>query len=268
MHDLMDQVARWGVAFVFLSVFLEQIGLPFPAVPGLLVAGALVQEGRLGVFPVFLAALLASLLADSFWFFLGRKHGYLILKTVCKVSLSPDSCVRQTEALFDRWGLTALLFAKFVPGFSTVAPPLAGAVRTPFFAFLLYDGGGSILWAGSAIAAGIVFHGAVDQVFALLSRIGGGAVFLVAAVFAGFAAVKWWQRRRLFKTLRMARISATELNDLMAAGSKPIVVDARAAAGRTRDGRRIPGAVVLDLDAPESADPGLPLDREIVVYCT
>ena len=267
MHELMDQVARWGVAFVFLSVFLEQIGLPVPAVPGLLVAGALIEEGRLGFFPVFLAALLASLIADSFWFFLGRKHGYLILKTVCRISLSPDSCVRQTEALFDRWGLTALLFAKFVPGFSTVAPPLSGAVRTPFFSFLLYDGGGSLLWAGTAIGAGIVFHGAIDQIFALLSRIGGGAVWVVAAAFAGFAAVKWWQRRRLYKTLRMARITAAELKNLMAAGENPIVVDARGAAGRSRDRRRIPGAIVLDLDAPDN-DPGLPLDREIVVYCT
>ncbi len=128
MSTLIHYLVRYGVSLVFLNVFAEQIGMPVPAVPTLIVAGALARNGRMSsTHTILIAAVAASLIADWIWFLLGRRYGYRILRTLCRISLSPDSCVRDTEARFERWGMKSLLFAKFVPGFSTVAPPLAGA---------------------------------------------------------------------------------------------------------------------------------------------
>src|SRR5258708_8255676 len=162
MVRLFDLVIRHGVPLVFFNVLFEQLGVPVPAVPTLIVAGALSQDGRISSTHVLIASVVASLIADWIWFMLGRRYGYRILKTLCRISLSPDSCVRDTESKFERWGLKSLLFAKFVPGFSTVAPPLAGAGRRSTAAFLLYDAIGALLWAARAVAAGPGCHGAVE----------------------------------------------------------------------------------------------------------
>src|SRR5205085_2240191 len=164
MAKLIHYLVRYGVGLVFVNVFAEQIGAPIPAVPTLIVAGALARNGLMSSTHVLLVAVLASLIADWIWFLLGRRYGYRILRTLCRISLSPDSCVRDTEARFERWGLKSLLFAKFVPGFSTVAPPLAGAGKRGTFAFLVYDGIGALLWAGSAVAVGRLFHRQIGKV--------------------------------------------------------------------------------------------------------
>ena len=174
MSTLIHYLVRYGVSLVFLNVFAEQIGMPVPAVPTLIVAGALARNGRMSSTHVILiAAVAASLIADWIWFLLGRRYGYRILRTLCRISLSPDSCVRDTEARFERWGMKSLLVAKFIPGFSTVAPPLAGATNRGTLEFLIYDSIGAFLWAGSAVAAGRVFHRAIDQILKLLESLGG-----------------------------------------------------------------------------------------------
>src|SRR6266536_5549645 len=154
MQQLALYVAKYGLSLIFVNVLLEQLGLPIPAIPVLLVAGALAVEKDLSAPRVLLVAVLASLLADASWFLLGRRYGFRILKTLCRVSLSPDSCVRQTTSIFEKWGMPSLVVAKFVPGFSTVAPPLAGAIRARLLPFLLYDGAGALVWAGAGVAAG------------------------------------------------------------------------------------------------------------------
>ena len=268
MNELSRLVLRYGLTFLFLNVFLEQIGVPIPAVPTLVVAGALVAEGKLPGAAAIASALVATLLADSIWFGLGRLYGQRVLKTLCRISLSPDSCVRQTEGLFERWGLKSLLFAKFIPGFSTVAPPLAGAARAGFAPFLLYTAGGTLLWAGAALLGGIVFHGAIDRVLRFLTDLGSRALVLVGAALALYVAFKWWQRRRFYKVLRMARISVDDLYRLMQEGKQPLVVDVRTERGRSLDPRRIPGAAVLDMENLDAQIARLPAGREIVLYCT
>ena len=148
MTRLVHYVIVYGVTLVFLNVLAEQLGAPIPAVPALVIAGALTRSGRMSSTHVLIAAVIASLIADYIWYELGRRYGYRILRTLCRISLSPDSCVRDTEARFERWGLKSLLVAKFIPGFSTVAPPLAGAARQSRIAFLIYDAFGALLWAG------------------------------------------------------------------------------------------------------------------------
>jgi membrane protein DedA with SNARE-associated domain len=268
MTPLAHYVITYGLPLIFGIVLLEQLGAPIPALPVLIVGGALAVGRPLWVLEVLAVAVVASLLADSAWYALGRLRGHRVLKTLCQVSLSPDSCVRQTESLFERWGMPALLVAKFIPGFSTVAPPLAGAMRAGTVSFLLYDFGGAFLWAGAGVIGGMVFSRAVDRALATLVSFGSGAFVLLAAGLLALIASKWWQRRRFYKVLRMARISAEELHRLMDGGQSPLVLDVRTRTGRARDPRRIKGAAVLDVDKLDVQLSELPRDREIILYCT
>lgn len=268
MAQLTQYVIAYGLPLIFGIVLLEQLGLPIPAIPVLIVAGALSMDRDLSAWKVLFVAVAASLIADSLWFLLGRSQGSRILRTLCKISLSPDSCVRQTESVFERWGMPSLLVAKFIPGFSTVAPPMAGATRAGLGQFLLYDGGGALLWAGAGIAGGMVFHRAIDRVLAFLASIGSTAFALLGVGLLLFIGFKWWQRRRFYKVLRMARISAEDLWRLMDEGQSPLVLDVRTDKGRSLDPRRIQGAAVLDVDNLDAALKELPREREIILYCT
>src|SRR5712691_5436018 len=154
MKGLIALIIRYGTPLVWLNVFLEQLGLPIPAVPTLVLAGALSRDGKMSSTAIVAGSVVASILADWIWFLLGRRLGFRVLKTLCRISLSPDSCVRDTEARFERWGMPSLLFAKFVPGFATIAPPLAGASNHSTIEFLIYDTAGAFIWAGASVAAG------------------------------------------------------------------------------------------------------------------
>ena len=268
MTDLGTLVLRHGTGFVFANVLLEQLGIPVPAVPTLVVAGALAADGRLPLGRLLLAAFVATVAADAVWFLLGRRFGQKVLKTLCRVSLSPDTCVRQTEGMFERYGLASLLVAKFIPGYSTVAPPLAGAAGVSLPRFLVFTSGGTLLWVGAALFVGILFHGAVERVLAALTGLGGWAFVLLAGGLLLYIAVKWTQRLRFYRFLRMARIGVHDLRRLIDDGSAPVIVDVRSAGARQRDPRRIPGAHTIDLDDLDAQLARLPADREIVLYCT
>src|ERR1700686_5510317 len=211
MTSLVHYVLYYGIPLIFINVLLEQLGAPVPAVPALIVAGALSRDGRMSSTHVLLAALVASLMADYLWFLLGRGYGYRILRTLCRISLSPDSCVRDTEARFERWGVKSLLIAKFIPGFSTVAPPLAGASGRSSLAFLFYDGVGVPLWAGSPVVAGRAFHRAIDRLLAGLENLGGWALVVVGCLLALVIAVKWAQRVHFLRQLRLGRLAPPDL---------------------------------------------------------
>lgn len=268
MNRLIALVLRHGVPLVAANVFLEQIGAPIPAVPTLMIAGALARNGRMSSTHVMVWAVIASLIADSVWFVLGRRYGYRILRLLCRISLSPDSCVRDTEANFERWGMKSLLIAKFVPGFSTIAPPLAGATNAGIVPFIIYDGVGALLWAGAAVVVGRAFHHAIASVVGRLENLGGWAIVFAVSALALFIIVKWWQRIRFLKQLRVARVQPDELKAMFDSGNAPLIVDARSAGARKRDPRHIPNAIVASpddlIDRLRDADPS----KEIVLYCT
>lgn len=268
MAQLTQYVIAYGLPLIFAIVLLEQLGLPIPAIPVLIVAGALSMDRDLSAWKALFVAVAASMIADTLWYLLGRAQGGRILRVLCRISLSPDSCVRQTESVFERWGVPSLLVAKFIPGFSTVAPPMAGATGAGLGPFLLYDGGGALLWAGAGIAGGMVFHRAIDRALSFLASIGSAAFALLGAGLVLFIAFKWWQRRRFYKVLRMARISVDDLRRLIDEGKSPLVLDVRTDKGRSVDPRRIKGAAVLDVYNLDSALRELPRDREIILYCT
>jgi membrane protein DedA with SNARE-associated domain len=268
MIDLGAQIARHGVGFVFLNVLIEQAGLPVPALPAMIVGGALAAEGKLSPWGVLGAAVAAAVVADSLWFTLGRWRGRRVLKTVCKIAVSPDSCVQRMEWLYQRFGLRSLLFCKFVPGYSTVAPSLAGSLKAPRWRFELFDVLGCAIWAASAIGAGALFHSALDRVLAVLDGMGSLALVVLAAALAAYIGWRFLQRRRFLHDLRMARISVHELTDRLAAAEPPLVVDVRTRGSVWLDSRRIPGALRLSVDEIEERMAELPRARDVILYCT
>jgi membrane protein DedA with SNARE-associated domain len=268
VSKLVAYLSQYGVMVVFANVFVEQVGIPVPALPTLLVAGSLVRQGKLSFLALLAAAVAASLIVDTTWYFLGRRYGHRVLKTLCRVSLSPDSCVRQTEGIFEKWGMASVVLARFITGFSTVAPPLAGAMGAKLPVFLFYDSLGTILWAGTGLIIGFVFHRAIEDVLGFLEGLGTGALYLLGAALVLFILLKWWQRRRFYKTLRMARIGVEELRSLFEKGEKPVVVDVRGPGQRVRDPRRIPGAMTMEENELDAKLPGIAPEVEIVLYCT
>jgi membrane protein DedA with SNARE-associated domain len=268
MEEITRLLTQHGLALVFANVLLTQAGVPVPAVPILIVAGAFVAQGQIALAPLILVSVVASLVGDTLWYAAGRRYGYRILRTLCRIAIEPDSCVKQTETIFERWGAPSLMLAKYVPGFSTVAPPLAGTMRLGLPTFLAYSAVAALLWAGVPIALGAVFHAEVERALEWLGSMGTGAVAVIAAIVLLYAGVKAVQRFMLIRFLRMARISVEELRDLMRQESKPLVLDVRSAMARKLDPRRLPGAVAVDINAPQAALVAVPPDRDVVVYCS
>jgi membrane protein DedA with SNARE-associated domain len=268
MTEIDALLGRHGVAIVFANVLLTQLGVPLPAVPTLIVAGALAAGGHLSGPQAFAVALIATLIADSVWYGAGGRFGHRVLSTLCRLSLSPSSCVRQTERVFLRYGVGSLVIAKFVPGLATVAPPLAGAIRMPFARFFVFDAIGSTLWAGAAIVAGWLLSGQIAAVLAWIGRMGGYAASLLGFALVLYMAFKWFERYRFLAQLRTARIAVQELYAMIERGEDPLILDVRSAAALGPRAGRIPRARLIDVDAPEPALRDLPRDREIVVYCS
>jgi membrane protein DedA with SNARE-associated domain/rhodanese-related sulfurtransferase len=262
---LLRLIADYGLWFVFGNVLLVQLGMPLPAYPVLILTGTLAATGRISLAALLCTAVFACLLADTAWFLIGRWLGRRVLRVLCRISLSPDSCVRQTESTFVRFGPPSLMVAKFIPGFASVATALAGAMRIGVGAFIVFDAIGAALWAGVALALGWLFSPAIEDIVNLLARLGRWGLMLVALAVALFVAWKWWQRHRFNVQLRMARVSAEALAALLDSGERPLIVDVRSSS--SRDEGRIPGAIMVqgDAEAPELS--AHPKDALIVVYC-
>jgi membrane protein DedA with SNARE-associated domain/rhodanese-related sulfurtransferase len=265
--NLVSVIAEQGLLLVFANVLLQQLGVPIPAEPTLVVAGSLAARGLLPLPSLVGVTWLAVLIADSTWYWLGRRYGNQVLRVVCRLALSPDSCVRNTEQTFSRWGLKSLAVAKFIPGFSMVAPPMAGAMRVRWSSFLLFDLLAAVLWSSVGIGAGLIFYRQVDRVLAALAGLGGRAPVVGVILLAAFVGWKWIQRRRFYRSLRMARISVSELKRLIDAGASPVVFDVRTATARERDPQRIPGAIAFDPSQVDAVVPELPDEREVILYC-
>src|SRR5438094_4195575 len=268
MQELVDLIAQYGLLLVFINVLVEQIGLPVPAVPTLVVAGALAAAGELSAAAVFGVAVLACFIGDGLWFAGGRIYGRRVMSLLCRISLSPDSCVRQSEYHFERWGRSALVVSTFIPGLSTVTPPLAGAMRMGWPSFVLLNGIGIALWAALPIAAGMLFHDQIGRVIERLEGYGTAAIILRGALLAAYVAFKWWERRRFYRALRLARITVEDLRRLIEGGKQPVVVDVRSEVARKADARFIPGALFMGAEEVDARLRELPKDRDIVFYCT
>ena len=267
MQEMAGPLVQYGLWLVFGNVLLTQLGAPLPAIPTLVVAGALAQQGHWPAALVIGLAVVACLAGDLPWYYAGRRYGYRVLNTLCRISMEPDSCVRQTEDVFMRWGPPSLMFAKFIPGFATVAPPIAGALRLALAPFLAYSAVGAALWAGVAVVVGVVFHAQVDQVLRWGAEMGSYVVLVIGAIVVFYMGAKWVERYLFLRFMRMMRISERELHELMQENPGPVILDVRSAAARKLDPRRIPGSLVIDVEAL-AARAGIEPDRDVVIYCT
>lgn len=259
-------VANLGPPVLFLLVLLQQAGVPYPITPVLIVAGAVSVHGHLPAAAVIGIAAVAALIADLAWYTAGFRLGGRALKALCALSLSPDSCVSDTERWFGRFGTRVLVVAKFIPGLGLVSTAMAGVARASLEGFLLYDLIGNLLWATTAVCIGVLFHNAVGDILQVLAELGYWGVVLLAAALAAFIAVKLWQRHALIRELRLSRISVLELKQLVDGGSAPVIIDALAPTSREREGR-IPGAIPVETLRLDSDGATVPFDAEVIVYC-
>lgn len=266
MEQLVGLIQHYGLAFVFVNVLMLQSGLPVPAYPTLIVTGALVARGGAPLWELLAVAVAASLIADFGWYAAGRRYGSRVLQSICRVSLSPDSCVRQTESIFSRWGARSLAVAKFVPGFASVATSMAGVVRVPVWKFALFDTIGATLWSGVAIGLGYAFSGAINQVLAVFETLGKVGLWLIAGGFLAYIAVRWWQRELFIWQLRMDRVTVDELHELLRAERVGKVIDVRTPMSQALTGR-IPGAITVDPNNMRVDLLAIEPDSEVVVYC-
>ena len=266
MNALIQLIETYGLLVVFVNVLALQAGLPMPAYPTLIVTGALAARGNYSLAALLGTAVTASLISDLAWYYTGRRLGGRVLQTLCRISLSPDTCVRQTESIFARWGASSLTLAKFIPGFASVATAMAGFLRIPLPRFIAFDAIGAALWSGVAIALGYIFRNAIDQVLDVIATTGKVGVMLLAAVFVIYLIGKWWQRQRFLKQLRMDRVTIDELYQLMNEGRLGRVIDVRSPMSQAMTGR-IPGAVTVDAQNLRVELLSIEPDSEVIVYC-
>ncbi len=266
MSYIADLIQQFGLIIVIVNVFLEQLGLPIPAYPTLVVAGALISPAQFSFPVLLLTAVMAAVAADTFWYFAGRKYGNIVLSKLCKISLSPDTCVSQSQSLFLKFGSPALLICKFVPGFASISSALAGSTGTKLIVFLIMDALGAALWAGSALWLGSLFSNAIDELMNVLIEMGKWGTLLVLFALFVFIASKWWERQRFLKDLRMARISVEELNELLTKGETPIILDTRAP--HLIDEGWIPGAQFVSMDTLDDLTLKTNDNETVILYCS
>lgn len=266
MAQLIDLIQYYGLWFVFFNVLALQAGLPMPAYPTLIITGALASRGGASLHALLVTAVAAALIADLAWYWAGRRYGSRVLKTICMLSLSPDSCVRQTESIFARWGARSLTVAKFIPGFASVATSMGGVVRLPMWKFLLFDAIGATLWSGVAILLGYLFREAINDVLAAFETMGRVGLWIIALAFVAFLARKWWQREKFIWQLRMDRITVDELHDMMQRDRVTRIIDVRSPISQALTGR-IPGAVTVDVSKFRVDLLSIAPEGEVIIYC-
>ena len=259
---------QYGVGAVAVNVLLSQIGFPVPALPTLIVAGAIAADGRMQLSTLFFYSVLACLVADCGWYAVGQKYGIRVLKTLCKISLEPDSCVGQTQTRFERWGINTLVVAKFIPGLAMIAPPMAGAMRIGWPRFALLSLCAAVLWVGSGLLVGELFKHEITRMLEHLHDIGSVAGAGVAILLTAYIVYKWWERSRFYKMLSMARIRVADLYDLIQAGASPLIIDVRSVTARALEPRWIPGALHVPLQDVARHLKEIPRDKDIILYCT
>jgi membrane protein DedA with SNARE-associated domain/rhodanese-related sulfurtransferase len=268
MSETLEFLTRHGPIVLFLVIFVEQMGIPLPAAPWLLAAGALAGAGKINAITVIVAATVGSLLADVIWFYLGRHYGSRVLKLICRISLERDSCVRRTEDVFMRYGMGGVVAARFIPGLSTLAAPLSGRSGVSFVRFIVFDALGSLLWVSCFFVGGFLFRPQVEHILNALANLGHGALALVIALAAAFIGYKYFQRRRLLLELRMARITVDELHRKLEAGENPVILDLRPLSELEHEPLLIRGALHITMDDLQRRHEEIPRERDVILYCS
>jgi membrane protein DedA with SNARE-associated domain/rhodanese-related sulfurtransferase len=267
MQNISDFIQHYGLLFVFVSVFVDKIGVPIPSYPALLMAGALSMTGTPPLLPLILVATAGALMSDIAWYAVGRKAKRRALTLLCRISLSPDQCVRRTESLFSRLGPWTLLFAKFIPGLGYIAVALCGITLVNPFLFVALDAVGAAIYLAVPVVLGRLFHEAIDSTLVTLLRLNEYGLALILGLLAAYLLLRWINRYLFIRRLTMDRITVEELIDLVDHGPLPIILDVRPIEARSHDGI-IPGSIGAHVSEMSSLANAYPRDSEIIVYCS
>jgi len=264
----MDLLNKYGYSLVFSVALLEQLGLPIPLAPILLLAGAVAASGNLNFALVVVFAVLAALIGDTIWYYLGKKKGRSVLKMLCHMSLSPETCVRKTEDSFLKYGMNSLLFAKFVPGLNTIAPPMAGLVGSRFYAFFIRDLAGALIYILAFLIPGYLFEKRIFQVTDIFEQLGKTFFWLLIGGLISYVLIKYIKLKLLQRMLYKERITPEELHQRMSAGEEFIIVDIRQNLRFDPKSGFIPGALRIPPGEIDRHAPTLDKERWIIMYCT
>ena len=263
-----DILLTYGYLLLFAWVLVEQLGIPLPATPVLLAAGALSVDGPFNFVLALALSVVATLIADVVWFFIGRRQVHRVLRLLCKLSLEPTTCVRRTQDSFARRRGTMLMFAKFVPGLGILAPPVAGENGMGFGAFLFFDGIGATLWAGTLLAAGRFFGDLLKRNAGLLNWAGRFSGALLVAGVVAFILVRLYRRRVVLKKLVASRLEPEDLKRQLDAGEPVCIIDLRHPLELLPEPFTLPGARHYSPDSLAERHNEIPRDRDVVLYCT
>jgi len=258
----------YGYLLLFSWVLVEQFGIPLPATPVLLAAGALSAEGQMSFPLALLLGVMGALTADSTWFLVGRRYGHHVLRLLCKLSMEPTICVRRTQDSFGRRRGVTLMIAKFVPGLATLAPPVAGENGMNFWEFLFFDGIGATVWVLALLTAGRLFGDALKRDPSLLNWVGRFSGLLLVLGIIGFFVARIVRRRRFLRELLKARLEPEDLKRQLDAGELVYIVDLRHPLELLPDPFTLPGALHFSPDSLAARHLEIPRDRDVVLFCT
>ncbi len=265
MQQTIQFLIQHGYLLLFFWLLAEQAAVPLPSIPLLLACGALTSAGKMQLHLVLLYGLAACLLADNVWFQLGRRRGTRILRFICRIALEPDSCVRQTENAFSRYGMRSLLIAKFVPGLNAVAAPLAGRSGASLGRFLVYDTLGAFFWISTYVSLGYIFSDQLETIAGYAMRMGSGLITFLVALLAAWIGWKYIQRHRFLRKVAIARVTPEELRDLLDAGEDVLIVDVRG--GGVDEASLLPNALLITVEELATRHSEIPRDRDLILVC-
>ena len=269
MNQILEFLVRYGAVVIFAAVFIEQMGLPLPCIPWLLAAGALAATGKMNGLVVLGVAVVGAVLADLIWFYLGRYGGPPRFEPALSHLVEPDSCVRKTQDVFKRYGMRGVVMGKFIPGaWGALVPSLAGDSGVSVLRFLLFDGLGSLLYVGGVLLVGVLFSPQLERIINGLAGLGKGALIVVVGLAALFIGYKYFQRHRLLRKLRMARITVDELHKKQEAGENLMILDLRSRGELEQNPLLIRGALHMTMDEVQVREQEIPRDRDIILYCS
>jgi membrane protein DedA with SNARE-associated domain len=264
----MELLDKYGYSLVFIVALLEQLGLPLPVVPVLLLAGAVAATGKLSLTLLIVFSVLAMLIGDIVWYYLGRKKGRGVLKVLCHMSLSPETCVKRTEDSFLKYGMNSLFFAKFIPALNTIAPPMAGLIGSRFISFLWRDWIGALLYTLAFLIPGHFLEKRIFQVTEIFEQLGSTFSWLLIGGLVAYVLMKYIKLKLLQKILYKERITPEELRERLDAGEAVIIVDIRSNLPLEANAGLIPGAIRIPPGEIDQHLHRLEKDKWIVMYCT
>lgn len=270
MNDFFSLVVRHGHIAIAAVVFAEAIGFPMPAAVALVAGGAAAASGVLSVPHLFLLSVGAMMVGDVLLFVLGRYTGWALLGFLCRVSMNPETCILRSAESFYKRGKLTLVFAKFIPGINTMAPPLAGTMRMQVFQFLRLDVLGAALYAAAYIAVGFVFHEFLSTILHGFQAAGRAVEIVFLVALAGYLIYRVWIYRKHAMYRIVPRVQVPQLVEKLATEdqAKILLVDVRSHGYYDAGAFRIKGSIRIEPNNLHEEIKNLPHEKEIYLYCT